>query len=181
MVVGGSKNAQIVRGSDGGSVFRLRVTNGSGVLRDSSFLRVVASLRTNQEAFMAEDAVNVGYGALEDVEESAGVEVRLLEVEVELGTEGLRLGNEICDGFRLHSIGDLIVQLNLCLKDVGGGPHLGQGQACTTVNNQQSCISRGENDQGVEAIGRLRIGDELEQIKISTRWRIGIFRFDLSR
>jgi hypothetical protein len=34
---------------------------------------------------------------------------------------------------------------------------------------------------GVEAIGRLRIGDELEQIKISTRWRIGIFRFDLSR
>lgn len=41
---------------------------------------------------MAEDTVDVGNRALENVEESAGVEVRLLEVEVELGTEGLRLG-----------------------------------------------------------------------------------------
>ena len=47
VVVGGSKHAQVVRGSDGGGVFRLRVTNGSGVLRDSSFLRVVASFRTD--------------------------------------------------------------------------------------------------------------------------------------
>ena len=159
----------------------MRVTNGSGILGKSSFLRVVASLRADQEAFVAENAVDVGYRALENVEESAGVEVRLLEVEVELGTEGLRLGGEVCDSFGLQSVGDLVVQLDFRLEDVCGGPHLGQGQACTMVKYQQSCFSRVEDDQGVEAMGRLRVGDETEQIEISTRWGIGIFRFNLSQ
>lgn len=111
---------------------------------------------------MAEDTVDVGNRALENVEESAGVEVRLLEVEIELGTEGLRLGGEVCDSFGFQSVGDLVVQLDFRLEDVCSGPHLGQRQACTMVKYQQSYISRGEDDLGVEAMGRLRVSDETE-------------------
>ena len=133
MVVRGSKDAQIVCSGDGSAVLWLRITNGSSVLGNGSFLRVIAGFGTNQKPFVAQNGVNVGYRALKNVEEGPGVEVWLLEVEVDLSSESLGLGYKVRNSFGLQSIGNLVIQLDFRLEDVGSGPRLGEGQACSAI------------------------------------------------
>ena len=128
MVVAGGENAQVVAGGDGGSVLGNAVANGSGVLSDGSLLDVVATLSTDDEALVAENSVEVGGGAAEEVEESTSVQVGLLEVEVELGTLGLLGGEVLGEDLSLETLGDVVVELELGVEGVGGGPSLGEGE-----------------------------------------------------
>lgn len=128
MVVAGGENAQVVAGGDGGSVLGNAVANGSGVLGDGSLLDVVATLSTDDEALVAENSVEVGGGAAEEVEESTSVQVGLLEVEVELGTLGLLGGEVLGEDLSLETLGDVVVELELGVEGVGSGPSLGESE-----------------------------------------------------
>lgn len=129
VVVGGGEDGEAVGGSDSGSVLVDGVTDGSGVLGDGSLLDIVAGFSTDKETFVAEDGIEVGGGTLEEVEESAEMEVRLLEVEVELGALGAAGGEVLGQDFGLETLGDVVVELDLGVEGIGGGPRLGEGEA----------------------------------------------------
>ena len=128
MVVRGGEEGQVVAGSDGSRVLGNGVTDGSRVLGDGSLVDVVATLSTDEEALVAEDSVEVGGGAVQQVEEGTGVQVGLLEVQVELGTLGLLSGLVLSEDLSLEALGDVVVELELGVEGVGGGPSLGQGK-----------------------------------------------------
>jgi hypothetical protein len=128
VVVAGREDGEVVAGSDGSRVLRKAVTNGSGVLGDGSLLDIVSTLSTDEETLVAKDDVKVGGRALQEVEESTGVEVGLLEVEVELGTLGLRGGQVLGEDLSLKALGDVVVELKLGVESVGSGPGLGEGE-----------------------------------------------------
>lgn len=135
VVVAGGEQRQVVAGGDGSGVLWNAVADGSGVLGDGSLGDIVATLSTDQEALVAENGVEVGSGAVQQVEEGAGVQVGLLEVEVELGTLGLLGGLVLGQDFSLEALGNVVVQLKLGVQGVGGGPSLGQGEAWPGTNN----------------------------------------------
>jgi hypothetical protein len=57
------------------------------------------------------------------------VHIGLLEVEVELSTLGL-LGREVLgQDLSLETLGNVVVELELGVEGVGGGPCLGEGEA----------------------------------------------------
>ena len=133
VVVAGGEEGQVVAGSDGSRVLGNAVTDGSGVLGDGSLVDVVATLSTDEEALVAEDGVEVGSGALQEVEEGTGVQVGLLEVEVELGTLGLLSGLVLGEDLSLEALGDVVVELELGVESIGGGPGLGEGEAYSSL------------------------------------------------
>lgn len=128
VVVAGGENAQVVASGDGGSVLGNAVADGSGVLGNGSLLDVVATLSTDNKTLVAEDSVEVGSGAAEEVEESTGMQVGLLEVEVELGTLGLLGGEVLGEDLSLETLGDVVVELELGVEGISGGPSLGEGE-----------------------------------------------------
>lgn len=130
LVVRSGKNAQVLHGNEGGGEGRGLVAETSAVAGDGGLGDVVASLSTGNEALVADSGVNesVDVAGSAVVEEGAGVEVGLLEGQVELlgGLAGgvgveevLELG---LDGLR-HEAG----KLNLGVEEGGGGPALGNG------------------------------------------------------
>jgi hypothetical protein len=129
VVVAGGEEGQVVAGSDSSGVLGNAVTDGSGVLGDGSLVDIVATLSTDEEALVAENGVEVGSGAVQQVEEGTGVQVGLLEVQVELGTLGLLSGLVLGQDLSLEALGDVVVQLELGVEGVGGGPSLGEGEA----------------------------------------------------
>jgi hypothetical protein len=133
VVVGSGEDAQVVRSNDGGGVEWLRVTNAERVSGDSSLLDIITSLSTNEETIMSDDSVQVGSWAFEEIKESAGVEVWLLEVEVELDSLGLGAWEEVAQNLSLEALGNVVCKLNLGLEDVGGVPALGNGHACAVI------------------------------------------------
>jgi len=135
VVVASREEAQVVGSGDGSGVLGKAVANSSRVLGDGGLLDIVASLSTDEEALVAENGIEVGSGSLEEVEESTGVQVGLLEVEVQLGTLGLGAWQVLGDDFGLQTLGDVVVQLKLGLKGVGGGPCLGEGEAWAGTNH----------------------------------------------
>lgn len=135
VVVAGAEDAQVVGGGDGGGVARGEVADSGAVAGDLALLDVVAGAGAGEEALVADDGVDVGGGALEEVEEGTAVEVGLLEVQVELGTAGLGGGQEGEDTLGLETLGKAVGELELALKGVGGVPGLGEGQACAVVKH----------------------------------------------
>lgn len=135
MVVGGGEEGQVVAGGDGSGVLGNAVADGSGVLGDSSLVDVVATLSTDEEALVAENSVEVGGGAVQQVEEGTGVQVGLLEVQVELGALGLLSGLVLGEDLSLQALGDVVVQLKLGVESVGSGPSLGEGKAWAGTNH----------------------------------------------
>lgn len=129
VVVAGSEEGEVVGGGDGGSVLRERVRDSGRVLGDGSLLDIVATLSTNEETLVAEDSVEVGRWALEKVEESTGVQVRLLEVQVQLRTLGLGGREVLGENLSLEALGNVVVKLKLGVESVGGVPDLGEGKA----------------------------------------------------
>ena len=73
VVVARRKDADVVRRRDGGRVDVGLVADRGLVARDGGLLHVVARLGADEEALLAEDEVDVGHGALEQVEEGARV------------------------------------------------------------------------------------------------------------
>lgn len=132
MVVRSGEDAQVVGGGDGGAVLGGDVADGGAVAGQGSLVDIVAGAGTGQEALVADDGVDVGGGALEEVEEGAAVEAGLLEEQVELGALGGGGGQEVEETLELEALGEGVADLNLGVEGVGGVPGLGQGQACWT-------------------------------------------------
>lgn len=128
MVVASGEDAQVVASGDGSSVLGNAVADGSGVLGDGGLLDVVATLSTDKETLVAENSVEVGGRAVEEVEEGTSVQVGLLEVEVQTGTLGLLGGEVLGEDFSLETLGDVVVELELGVEGVGGSPSLGEGE-----------------------------------------------------
>lgn len=129
VVVAGGEEGQVVAGGDGSGVLGNAVADGSGVLGDGGLVDVVTTLSTNKEALVAENGVEVGSGAVEEIEESTGVQVGLLEVQVELGALGLLGGLVLGEDLSLEALGNVVVELELGVESVGSGPSLGEGEA----------------------------------------------------
>lgn len=134
MVVAGGEEGQVVAGGDGSGVLGNAVADGSRVLGDGGLVDVVATLSTDEEALVAENGVEVGGGAVQEIEEGTGVQVGLLEVQVELGTLGLLSGLVLGEDLSLEALGDVVVELELGVEGVGGGPSLGEGEASGRIN-----------------------------------------------
>lgn len=133
VVVGGGKDAHVVGCRDGGAVDGVLVTNGGRVAGDGGLLDIVASLATNNKTLVANDGVDIGGGALEQIKEGAEVECGLLEVGVELCAVGAGVGLEGGQDLGLEALGDVLVELELGVEGVEGGPGQGAGNACVAV------------------------------------------------
>lgn len=133
VVVRGSEDAQVVSGSDSSAVLRGGEANSSAVAGEGSPVDIIASGGTGEEALVADDGIDVGGGALEEVEESTAVEAGLLEVEVELGALAGGGGQEVEETLELEALGEGVVNLELGVESVGGVPCLGDSEACTSV------------------------------------------------
>lgn len=129
VVVAGREQGEVVASGDGSRVLGKAVTNGSRVLSDSSLLHIVATLSTNQEALVTKDDVQVGSRSLEKVEEGTSVQVRLLEVQVQLSTLGLGAWQVLREDLGLETLGNVVVQLKLGVESISGGPSLGESKA----------------------------------------------------
>lgn len=129
VVVRSGKGAQVVSGGDGGAVLRGDVADSGAVAGQGSLVDIIASAGTGKETLVADDGIDVGGGALEEVEEGTAVEAGLLEEQVELGTLGGGGGEEVEETLKLEALGEGVVDLNLGVEGVGGVPGLGQSQA----------------------------------------------------
>lgn len=129
VVVRGGKDTALVGGSDGGGPGGLGEANGSGKGGNAGLLDVIASGGTGEEALVANNGVDVGGGALEQVGEGAEVELGLLEVNVDLGAGLLALRQEGEGTLELQALGDVIGGFDLGLECVQGVPRLGDGKA----------------------------------------------------
>lgn len=128
VVVASGEKAQVVASGDGSSVLGNAVANGSGVLGDSGLLDVVATLSTDKEALVAKDSVEVGGRTVEEVEEGTSVHIGLLEVEVEFGALGLLSGKVLGEDLGLEALGNVVVELELGVEGVRGGPSLSESE-----------------------------------------------------
>ena len=135
VVVAGGEDAEVVGSGDGSAVDGGGVADGSGVAADGGLLDVVAGRATGDEALVGDDGVDVGGGALQEIEEGTAVEVALLEVQVELGALGLGGGQEREDTLGLQALGQAVSQLQLGLEGIGGVPRLRDGEACSFVEH----------------------------------------------
>ena len=77
---------------------------------------------------MADDHVECGGGTFEDIGEETGVDGWLLVEKVDFAAEGLLVGQVGGEDLSLETLGDGVVELELGVKSVGGGPCLGQGK-----------------------------------------------------
>lgn len=135
VVVRSSEDAEVVRGSNGSAVERGSVTDSGAVGGQRSLVGVVAGGGTGEETLVADNSIDVGDGALEEVEESTAVEAGLLEVKVELGTLGSGGGEEVEETLKLEALSKGVSDLDLGVEGVGGVPSLGKGQACTGIEH----------------------------------------------
>lgn len=129
VVVRGSEDGEVVGGGDGSAVLRSSVADGGAVGSDGSLVHVVTSAGTGEETLVADNGIDVGGGALEEVEEGTAMEVGLLEVEVELGATGSGSGEEAEETLELEAAGKVVGELELGVESVGGVPSLGEGEA----------------------------------------------------
>lgn len=146
VVVRSGEDAGLVGGGDGGGVGGVGETDGGGEGGDVGVLDVEAGRGTSQEALVADDGVDVGGGALEQVEEAAEVELGLLEVQVELGTLLLRLRQEGEGTLKLQALGEVVGGLDLSVKGIQGVPRLGEGDAWSGRNTDQQELKTRGND-----------------------------------
>jgi hypothetical protein len=173
VVVRSSEDAGLVGGGDSSSVGGLCETDGGGEGGDLCVLDIEAGRGTSQEALMANDGVDVGGGALEQVEEAAEVELGLLEIQVELGALLLRLGQEGEYALELQALGKVVGGLNLGVEDIQGVPRLGKGDAWSWRNiDQQRLETRGKHDAEMDRVLILLVHGA-KQLELSRERRPG--------
>ena len=137
LVVASSDNAQVLHTDEGGRERWVLVAEGGAVAGDSSLLDVVTSLGTSDETLVADDSVNDGVDVATGaaVEESASVEVGLLESDVQLlGALAWNIGVEEVLELKLDWLVQEVCELNLGVEQSGGGPTLGDGDAWTRIS-----------------------------------------------
>lgn len=64
---------------------------------------------------MTKDGVDICSWAVEYIDECTAMEIRLLEMEVELGPQVLRAGQEMCQDFGFQTLDDLVVELDFAV------------------------------------------------------------------
>lgn len=79
---------------------------------------------------MAQHGIDIRGRTLEEVKEGAGVEVGLLEEEVQLCAFGLGGREVVCQDFGLQALSEGVVELDFGVEGVGGRPGLGESEAC---------------------------------------------------
>ena len=176
VVVGSGEDAALVGGGDGGGVGGVGETDGGGEGGDVGVLDVKAGRGTSQEALVADDGVNVGGGALEQVEEAAEVELGLLEVQVELGALLLRLRQEGEGTLELQALCEVVGGLNLGVEGVQGVPCLGEGDAWSWRNlDQQKLETRDKHGAEVDRALILSVhGAEQLEVARHDGWRAAV-------
>lgn len=157
VIVRGGEDAALVGGGDGGSPGRLGEADSGGEGGDAGLLDVVPSSSTGKETLVADNGIDVGGGALEQVGEGAEVEFGLLEVHVDLGARLLALRQEGEGTLELEALGDVVGGLDLGLERVQGVPRLCDGEAYGRGGrtDQQRCIAWGSQDRKADRISRL--------------------------
>lgn len=134
LVVRSGDDGEVLGADEGGGESRGLVAETEGVAGDGGLLDVVASLTTNEETLVAgghvDDGVKVAVGEA-IVDESAGVDVGVLEGKVELlgGAVGLAGVPEVLE-VDLDAGGGDVGELDLGVEEGGGGPGLGDGDVC---------------------------------------------------
>lgn len=170
VVVRSGKGAQVVSGGDGSAVLRSDVADSGAVAGQGSPVDIIASAGTGEETLVADDGIDVGGGAPEEVEEGTAVEAGLLEEQVELGTLGGGGGEEVEETLELEALGEGVVDLNLGVEGVGGVPGLGQSQAC----------KRGSVSKKFDGVWQ-RVRIELSEVSSKARARGELVCFSLWR
>lgn len=134
LVVAGGDDGQILAADDGGAVARGLIAETEGVAGDGGLLDVVACLTADQETLVAgneiDDSVDVVVGHAM-VDEDARMDHGVLVGDGELlgGRVGLARVPQVLD-VNLGAGGDEIGKLDLGIEQRGGGPGLGDGDAC---------------------------------------------------
>lgn len=92
---------------------------------------------------MAQDGISNGADGAAGLKigEDAGVEVGLLEVEVELLALVASSRVEVGENLRLQAVGEGVIQLNLGSQQVGSVPRLGDADACAALGQQGYCVA----------------------------------------
>ena len=144
LVVAGSNDAQVLSAGDAGVVGESLVANTKAVLGDGGLLDVVSGLTTNEETLVAGGHVHDGIdGALSGgvVDERAGVDVGVLEGEVELLGGRLWLGwvPEVLE-VDLDAGSDAVLELDLGIKQGSSGPCLSDGNTFRRTKSQPKPI-----------------------------------------
>ena len=132
VVIARGEDAQVVRGGDGSGVERGAVSKRSTIFRDCGLLHIVSDLTTGEVAFVSENGIEGGGGALEGVDEGAEIDVGLLVEEVEFAAVVLVFGQEGRGDLGFETLDNVVLELELCVEDVGGGPSFGKGDAWST-------------------------------------------------
>ena len=135
MIVGSSKDAEVIRGCDGGAVLGGNVADSGRVSGQGSPVDIVACRGTSEETLMADYGIDVGGGALEKIEEGTTVETGVLEVGIELSTLGSGGREEVEETLELQALGNGIGSFDLGIEDVGGVPRLGKGETWTVIKH----------------------------------------------
>ena len=183
VVVARSEGAEVAKTVEGDGVLRRAVANSSRVPGDLALSHVVRGLSTEEETVTAKNSVGGEGGALadaspgmvgisqvsapchvimvresaylENVKERAGVEARLLVGGGEESRLGTSVGGESGLEVKLDTLGDLVVDLNLGLQDVGSRPGLGEDKTMGLVEELGLNVTSNEVGLGVTAAGNL--------------------------
>ena len=140
LVVRSGNDGEVLGADEGSGEGRGLVAETERVAGDGGLLDVVTSLTTNEEALVAgghiKDGVEVAVGKAV-VDESARVDVGVLEGKVELlgGAVGLAGVPEVLE-VDLDAGGGDVGELDLGVKERGGGPGLGDGDVCARSTSQ---------------------------------------------
>lgn len=129
MIVRGREDAQVVGCSDGSSISWLRIASSERISSDSSFANIVATFGSDNESLMANTRVEGSDGSFEQVGKEAGVDIRLLVMEIELSTVGLLGWKVVGEDLGLETLGEVVFELDFGIEGVGRRPCLGQGKA----------------------------------------------------
>ena len=144
MVVASSEGAKVAETVDSDSIFRCVVADRSSVARDHAIGDIVSSLGTKEGAVVAKHAVCGNGGFLnesrsashngrnsypEHVGESTSVDTGLLVGGVKQDRFVSGLGCQQGRETEFQALGKIVVELELRLEDVGGGPGFGQDEA----------------------------------------------------
>jgi len=182
VIVGRGEDAQVVGRGNRRRVFGQGVPDCRRISRNGRLLHIVTSFGTDQEALVTQDCVKLCGGTIEQVKECTGVEVRLLEMQVELCTLLLGVRQELCEKLGLQSLGDGVIKLDLGVERVGSRPRLGKGQACSSVEHQQLGPAIAEDDLKINPLrksGARSVDDVVEMIEIYTHRRIAVLGLNL--
>jgi hypothetical protein len=89
---------------------------------------------------MTQHGIDVRGRAFEEIEEGTGMEVGLLEVEVQFSALGLGVREVVCQDFGFESLSDGVIELDFSVEGVGGRPSLGEGQAWSDTIDQRESL-----------------------------------------